>query len=138
MGFEFLFEDLSEQFLGGGFPVAPRNGEDGDPQLFPVVLCQFLQGLQGVLYDDRIRFSAETGIVDHCLCRSFFEGLWSEPVSVESFSPKGEKELSSADLPGIRLDPVGLKEGPIEGRQIHGDKKRKAALKGGGFSFWGR
>ena len=88
-------EDAAHEFLGGGFSVAARYGEDRDTQCAAVFARESLEGLQRVGYETYAGIAAgRRGIVRHGEGRSAGEGFGDEAVAVERGAAQAKKTES--------------------------------------------
>ena len=100
------------EFFGGGFPVAARNGDERNGELLPVKSGQFLQSRKYVGNEDGFAFNAVFRFINDRIGSPAFERLRGKPIPVEIRSFEGEKKVAVLQLPGVGLNGrVGLVDG---------------------------
>ena len=108
-------EDAAHEFLGGGFSVAARYGEDRDTQCAAVFARESLEGLQRVGYETYAGIAAgRRGIVRHGEGRSAGEGFGDEAVAVERGAAQGEEDRPRHDPARVGRDDGVFEEKFVE------------------------
>ena len=86
-----FLQHRSYQFLGSGLSVCTRDTDDTGSQLMPVIVSQFLQRFQAIVYqqDARITIGRIFFLVHHSILATFFQCLKRECISIECLPFQG-------------------------------------------------
>ena len=115
IGSVFFREYGVNQFFGGCFTIASRDGNKRNGELVAVMSGQRLQCRQGIINPDKAVISRCGFFIYHGEGCPIFQGLHREQITVKMVSLQCKKKIAGLNLPGIGANGGMFQIKPIEG-----------------------
>ena len=108
MNLHSLSQHIAQEFLCGGFSIAPRQGQHGTIPRAAKSSSRGLQRVQHVFHDRDLRVIFPFSAVAHDVGGALFQGSFHKVVAVKPFSCQRPKHHASERVTRVRGHTLGL------------------------------